>query len=377
MKRAVICLLLLSAGIMFGGCGIVPEPEQSTESLNLYSGRDKRQLYQAIYNAAKDFQTSVTVSGDPDQTVLSEVCNQIGSDYPELFWFGGWSASNFNGSVTEITLHVPMQSEQHRYRYMYQQLMDTTETIRKEIPADASDYEKALYVHDYLTAHTAYNAEAEQGSNAYGCLVSHAAFCEGYSRAFLLLMNQLGVPAGNVSGTADGYGHMWNYIQLSGEYYWVDVTWDDTRIEGADTEQCNHYYCFINDDLMLQTHTIGSGQLFIPACTSMEMNYFVQNGFYLESGDFDAVRPVIEKQLQAQKAPIELMFDSKASYDAALHALFDENGLWTLENLPPDVTGCAYSSCETPAVLRIDLTSDGDAGSAEISQTEAAVGETS
>lgn len=373
MKRGKIGILLLCAAWICSGCAYVPGTEQSSESTALYSGRDKRQLYQAIYEAASNFREHVSVSGEPESSLISEICQQINADHPEIFWFSGWSASSTDGSVTDIQLKIPPQSEQHECKYRYQQLLDAAEAIRKDIPEHASDYEKALTVHDYLTAHTRYDAQAEHGADAYGCLVEHTAFCEGYSRAFLLLMNQLEIPAGLSSGMASGVGHMWNYIQLDGDYYWVDVTWDDTRIEGADDEQCNHYYCFINDDLLMQSHSLGSGQLYIPECNSMKMNYFMQNGLYLEQYDYEAVRAVIETQLQQGKNPVELMFDSKASYDAALHDLFDENNIWTFDSVPADSDGCVYSGCENPFVLRIDLTSSGEPADAEPTESEAPV----
>ena len=82
---------------------------------------------------------------------------------------------------------------------------------------------------------------------------------------------------------------------------------------------------------------------------------------------------MIETQLQQGKNPVELMFDSKASYDAALHDLFDENNIWTFDSFPADSDGCVYSACENPFVLRIDLTSSGEPADAEPTESEAPV----
>lgn len=54
----------------------------------------------------------------------------------------------------------------------------------------------------------------------------------GYAKAYMLIMNELGIECGLVTGiaknsTGSSGGHAWNYINLDGDYYMVDVTWDD------------------------------------------------------------------------------------------------------------------------------------------------------
>ncbi len=367
-KQAVICALLSAAAYLLCGCAESAVPE---ESVALFSGRDRNELYQAIFGALTKFQDHAEVYGDPDSAMLTEVCQQIQQDHPEVYWFGGWystASSSTHPDSTYIAFDIPNDATAQQFSDMQKELLDASEAIRAEIPADANDYEKALFVHDYLIEHTNYADEGPEAGNAYGCIVNHAAYCEGYSRAFLLLMNQLGIPAGLTSGTGENGGnHMWNYLKLGENYYWADVTWDDTLIDGSDAEQLNHYYCFLNDDLMLRSHTIGKNQLFIPTCSSMEMNYFVQNGWYLETYDCDAACTIIKEQLKNDKNPIELMLDSKESYDAATRDLFDDNRFWLMPELPFDLDYCTLSCCAVPSVLRIDLyhKDDPDTGEGE------------
>lgn len=65
---------------------------------------------------------------------------------------------------------------------------------------------------------------------AYGALVNGRAVCSGYSRAFKVIMDKLGIPCVLVSGygvSKTGYAnHEWNYVQLDGKYYAVDTTWN-------------------------------------------------------------------------------------------------------------------------------------------------------
>ena len=54
------------------------------------------------------------------------------------------------------------------------------------------DYEKALYIHDYIVNKCRYLEESdntEYESTAYGCLVEGVANCEGYAKAFNIMHN--------------------------------------------------------------------------------------------------------------------------------------------------------------------------------------------
>lgn len=101
---------------------------------------------------------------------------------------------------------------------------------------DMKPYEKVLAVHDYLILNCKYdyaNYLADTipyiSGTAYGALVDGKAVCEGYTQAFLYIMNKLGIPCRYVRGyvgTTQG-PHAWNMVQLDGKWYHVDVTWDD------------------------------------------------------------------------------------------------------------------------------------------------------
>ena len=96
-----------------------------------------------------------------------------------------------------------------------------------------SDYEIAKALHDYLTTHNEYDMRLYSGNlpalsrTSYGALVDRTSVCAGYALAYERLMDQVGIPCEYVTGmTTNGY-HAWNIIQIDGEWYHVDVTWDD------------------------------------------------------------------------------------------------------------------------------------------------------
>ncbi len=67
-----------------------------------------------------------------------------------------------------------------------------------------------------------------------GRLGAQGPVCEGYARALKVLCDGLGIPCVLVDGQALANaasdlraGHMWNYVQVDGAWYGIDVTWND------------------------------------------------------------------------------------------------------------------------------------------------------
>lgn len=91
-----------------------------------------------------------------------------------------------------------------------------------------NDWQKALSVHDYMATHIAYD-NTQVLNSGYDALTKGSSACEGYAQLYLDVMRRIGIPCqiAECDDTGDGIGHAWNLIRLDGDWYHVDVTWDD------------------------------------------------------------------------------------------------------------------------------------------------------
>lgn len=88
-----------------------------------------------------------------------------------------------------------------------------------------TEAEKALYVHDYLVSHNGYDHSMNKYS-AYNCLVDQKSTCQGYTLAYTYIMRDLlGMNCSVV--ISDTQNHSWNYLEVDGKWYHVDLTADD------------------------------------------------------------------------------------------------------------------------------------------------------
>ena len=171
-------------------------------------------------------------------------------NHPEMFWLNG-SRDNAVGNSDHITLTVTPSFSSNwadggRSTYDDAAAVDAVvQQIAAEARAQGGQYAQLLYAHDWLTAHNEYNAEAasagpyyaEDGYLAWTPLSAlsdeYQPICEGYSKAFKLICDALGIPCVTVDGTASGGGHEWNQVLLNGAWYAVDVTFDDPTVYGV------------------------------------------------------------------------------------------------------------------------------------------------
>jgi len=153
-----------------------------------------------------------------------------------LFWhYGGcrysWYYSNNADGYTyiEITYTVDYYTNSAQEQEMdvaVAELLDAMDIWNE------SDYVKVKTIYDYLTTNIRYDyANLEDDSymlkySAYAGLVHDTCVCQGYANLFYRLALELDVDARLVAGYGGG-PHSWNIVNLNGEYYYLDATWDE------------------------------------------------------------------------------------------------------------------------------------------------------
>ena len=113
-----------------------------------------------------------------------------------------------------------------------------------------SPLEKAIVLHDYLVVNCEYDKEnldagtvPNESHTIYGVFAKRMAVCDGYALAYKYLLKQVGIDCYMV--TSDSMNHAWNMIVLDGQYYQVDVTWDDPTWDKIG--RAVHTYMFRSD----------------------------------------------------------------------------------------------------------------------------------
>ena len=188
-------------------------------------------------------------------------------DHPELFYIDLTKITLYTkyttiGSKTTYTVSLAPQNNKNYLSDSFNSdsqvdnAINQIEQIRNSIVSrvNGSNYNKALIVHDTLVDMLEYeqNDSNSNTHNIYGAFVNRSVVCEGYAKSFKYIMDSLNIPCILVGGVATNNtstteSHMWNYIQLDGNWYGVDVTWDDPVIIGGSSKKSSRvrrdYFC--------------------------------------------------------------------------------------------------------------------------------------
>ena len=142
-------------------------------------------------------------------------------------------------------IHAPPEKP---VRYTRQMLNDKVEELAAACKAAVSgSYARAKWLNDWLVN----NARYDYSFTYYGpegVLLAGKGVCQSYAEAYQLLLNKVGITNRIITGeglNSTGWGgHAWNLVQIGGNWYHVDTTWNNS----------GNYYFLKSDQSMSSDH---------------------------------------------------------------------------------------------------------------------------
>lgn len=254
-----ICILLLPMAAM------AETPAATTQEFSLRMSQHAEQLEETFdipcTDAVKRQVMGDSVMGVMLLSEISENCGIVSYSYRE----------------TKDGVHIAncVYYEGQRMLYAYRtgntgfltarerQALTVAQQIAAGAQGDALARER--YIHDALCQRTAYQTDDRTGhlerDGALGPLLNGEADCDGYSDAFFLLGNMAGLNVRYQHGEATNLAdpdlgdakiksgrHMWNLVNVNGQWAMMDVTWDDGN------ETPSHLYFNFDTQQAAATH---------------------------------------------------------------------------------------------------------------------------
>ena len=240
--------------------------------------------------------------------------------------------------------------------------------------AGLDDFGRMLYFHDYIVTECDYSTETGNAWSAYGCLVDGKAVCEGYSKALIALCEEadmLCIPVGGSYAQNSSALHMWNKVVMDGEWYNMDVTWDDptdandspVKEEKDGIDYIHRDYFGLTDKETETDHRFTeTSVLKYPAADAVEDNYFIRTGAYVsDPGEAsDTIYRLAAEAAEKEEQIIQFRCSGSEVYDSVFELEFSENGrifdiLGQLnrEGYPVDPTGYRYISDKERCIITI------------------------
>lgn len=227
-------------------------------------------VYDEIYSQLMQMNNFFVLRNLASLEQIDNIIHAVLYDNPELFWVDSRYRYSYteDGRVNDVTVTFnTLSSNIDEARRKFEQAADALVLGARALP---SDVEKAKFVHDSLVAEVDYQLGAPQNQSAYSALVTKRSVCAGYSRAFQYVMMQLDIPCYYCVGYA-GEDHAWNIIQLGGDYYNVDLSWDDPL--GSKPGEVHYEYYNITDEKIFYDHRREELSVNLPPCNATQYSY--------------------------------------------------------------------------------------------------------
>ena len=198
----------------------------------------------AIINGIKNRKTSVSLSSYKlTATQFETIYIAVMNENPQYFYANIYMyyTSSSNGLVTKCLIkYTGGSTEIAKYNAAVEKAFD--EALPN--PSGMTDLQKALVLHDYLAQHVEYDTSGSRDRySAYDALVNGLTVCQGYTLAYKVLLEKAGISVDYC--WSKSMDHIWNYVKIDGNWYHIDVTWDDPTLDS--TGYVDHTYFMCSD----------------------------------------------------------------------------------------------------------------------------------
>lgn len=272
--------------------------------------RREQALYQTLCEGIAAYQEEIKLPDIYNQAEYERVYLMVCEQEPQFFYLD--TVYETGAAVNLVRMHYDVPQDQ--IALMQAQIDLVADRIIEQSKSASTEFQKLLAIHDGVAAVCEYT-EGEYQDEAYGCLVDGKAKCEGYAKALLYVARRAGMDIMSVTGvTGVADNHVWNIAKIDGEYYNVDVTWDD------DSKYRGHtaHICFAVPDTMFADHRADLSAYQPPACQSDTASYYNMNGLVLHSAA--ELKPGIEGW-PYDSMLMEFQFADEAVYQAVANEI--------------------------------------------------------
>ena len=242
----------------------------------------EKEVYSLLYEGLSKGSKKIDCQkANANEEQLTKAIDAVLNDHAELFWIDNqyeFTYDSDGGIIEDVTFDFfDFASTSDKLNDAKTAFEKAADDILAGIGSQQSAVEYERAIHDYICKNTAYDESAPYNQSAYSVIVLHKSVCAGYSKAFQYLLNKKEITCYYIPGTTtdssiggeDG-AHAWNIIYLDGEYYNVDVLWDDSASETMEED----VYPFFNlTDSAFLYHTRDNQAQSLPKCTGTKYKY--------------------------------------------------------------------------------------------------------
>ncbi len=244
--------------------------------------REQSELYGQLLESTGNFSSPIPM--EADSSIYSTMLNIIGVEQLSYSHISGRKAGGYDMEAGRFLIDMSYRFTPEEMSNMNRASEAAANEIMKGVTAGMTEYDKLKYFHDYLIRNCESDISDPYANTIYGALVRGVALCEGYAKSFSYLCNKAGIENMIITGETSEH-HMWNMVKVEGNWYHIDVTWDNPEGELSRLypDMVLYQYFMVTDSVIENDHKITSIGYEPPQAFSTKENYFHKEKLYVSS----------------------------------------------------------------------------------------------
>lgn len=275
-KSAKIYAVLIAFALLFtAGCVRKTADSDNVESSNELPSFISETTTTANDEVSTEKETGTTAQTTPQTTPARENVTTHATEPETTPATQTETKGQENVPATKPAAHdtsaYPAYSSSNNYSELTKSYSNVTEDdintinsiLNSIIKPGMTETEKIRTVHNWIVCNTTYNDNYYDRGDSFNhvsnLLNNKTGVCQGYSVTFYIFMKQMGIPCTLVMGKTDNVSHAWNAVKLDGNWYYIDVTWDDPVVNGTSNypggDNISYEYLLCTYNHISMTHT--------------------------------------------------------------------------------------------------------------------------
>ena len=184
--------------------------------------------------------------------LLDDAATSRDSDYLKanvISWEAKWHMDKMD--LARLTISADYRTTLKQEELLEKELASAIEFIDMK---NATDYDKVKAIHDYIIDMVSYDQSLSKYS-AYDALIDKSAVCLGYAAAAYRMFTDAGIESRIIAGLAGDEEHVWNIVKVDGEWYNIDLTWDDPILDNGQDMVSYDFFLKNENDFYDQVRT--------------------------------------------------------------------------------------------------------------------------
>ncbi|MBE6107790.1 MAG: hypothetical protein E7192_04045 [Erysipelotrichaceae bacterium] len=183
---------------------------------------------------------------------------------------------------------------------LYEKALKIVEEAKSET---STEIELEAWLSSWLSRNIVYVSESSDNYSdfllprewtAFGAIIDGKANCQGFADAFYLLASLCGFNVRYQFGESEDAGHVWNAIELDGQWYYIDTTWNNMDHSVIDTTYA--YFNYVEGDITNQKSYDFAKVVKTAPKTNESVDYYSANNSVFETLE-KAVKYAVSQKL--------------------------------------------------------------------------------